>query len=163
MKVAIIGAGPAGITAAYELVKKGIEVDVYEAGETPGGMAKTIQLWDQKVDTGPHRFFSKDKRVNELWLEVVGLMSQKTAMNELRQSSRITNIFSNITDEDIEAAEDELLPPLEQLNLTGDPADPTNKPGGVESKLKEETGEAVKNEGEAGGVAKDRKRRNLNG
>jgi len=72
MKVAIIGAGPAGITAAYELVKKGIEVDVFEAGETPGGMAKTIQLWDQRVDTGPHRFFSKDKRVNQLWLEVVG-------------------------------------------------------------------------------------------
>ena len=72
MKVAIIGAGPAGITAAYELVKKGIEVDVFEAVETPGGMAKTIQLWDQRVDTGPHRFFSKDKKVNQLWLEVVG-------------------------------------------------------------------------------------------
>jgi len=72
MKVAIIGAGPAGMTAAYELVKQKVEVEVFEAGSTPGGMAKTIELWDQRVDTGPHRFFSKDKRVNQLWLEVVG-------------------------------------------------------------------------------------------
>jgi len=72
MKVAIIGAGPAGLTSAYELVKQGVEVDIFEAGGIPGGMAKTIQLWNQRVDTGPHRFFSKDKRVNELWLEVIG-------------------------------------------------------------------------------------------
>jgi len=72
MKVAIIGAGPAGITAAYELAKQGVVVDVFEAGETPGGMAKTIRLWGQRVDLGPHRFFSKDKRVNQLWLEVIG-------------------------------------------------------------------------------------------
>ena len=72
MKTAIIGAGPAGITAAYELAKKNIQVDVYEAGETVGGMAKTIDLWNQKVDLGPHRFFSSDPRVNKIWLEVVG-------------------------------------------------------------------------------------------
>jgi phage-related protein (TIGR01555 family) len=93
-----------------------------------------------------------------------GLITQKVAMKELRQSSRITNIFSNITDEDIEDAEDELLPPIEQMNLTGDPADVTNKPGEVETKLKkEESGEAVKNEGEASGTGKDRKRKKLNG
>ena len=72
MKVAIIGAGPAGITSAYELCKHGVEVDVFEAGGIPGGMARTIQLWGQRVDMGPHRFFSKDKRVNELLLEIVG-------------------------------------------------------------------------------------------
>ena len=55
MKVAIIGAGPAGITAAYELTKQGVEVEVFEASGSPGGMAKTIQLWNQLVDTGPHR------------------------------------------------------------------------------------------------------------
>ena len=71
MKIAIIGAGPAGITAAYELAKQGIEVDVFESGPTPGGMARTILLWNQRVDLGPHRFFSKNKKVNELWLEVI--------------------------------------------------------------------------------------------
>lgn len=72
MKIGIIGAGPAGITAAYRLAKENIEVDVYEASDAVGGMAKTIELWNQKVDLGPHRFFSSDPRVNEVWLETVG-------------------------------------------------------------------------------------------
>ena len=70
-KVAIVGAGPAGLTAAYQLVKKGVDVDVYEAGSSVGGMAKTFPLWGQLVDLGPHRFFSSDPRVNSLWLELV--------------------------------------------------------------------------------------------
>jgi protoporphyrinogen oxidase len=72
MKIAIIGAGPAGITAAYQLAKENIQVDVFEASDSVGGMAKTIDLWNQKVDLGPHRFFSSDPRVNNLWLELVG-------------------------------------------------------------------------------------------
>jgi protoporphyrinogen oxidase len=71
-KIAVIGAGPAGLTAAYELTKKGFSVDVYEAGDSVGGMAKTILLWGQLVDLGSHRFFSSDPRVNKLWLEVIG-------------------------------------------------------------------------------------------
>lgn len=72
MKVAIIGAGPAGMTAAYRLSKQITDVDVYEASPHVGGLAKTIDLWNQKVDIGPHRFFSNDARVNELWLELAG-------------------------------------------------------------------------------------------
>ena len=72
MKVAVIGAGPAGITAAYQLAKQGIEVEVFEASGSPGGLAKTIELWGQRVDTEPSApVFSRDRRVNELWLEVV--------------------------------------------------------------------------------------------
>ena len=71
MKIAIIGAGPAGMTAAYVLAKNNIIVDVYEATGKIGGLCCSFDLWDQKVDLGPHRFFSSDKRVNELWLEVV--------------------------------------------------------------------------------------------
>ena len=71
-KIAVIGAGPAGITAAYELVKKGYEVHVYEASEHVGGLSRTIDLWGQRVDLGPHRFFSTDTKVNKAWLEVVG-------------------------------------------------------------------------------------------
>lgn len=71
MKVGIIGAGPAGLTAAYQLSKAGIEVDVYEASASIGGLSKSISLWNQRVDLGPHRFFSTDKEVNKLWLEVV--------------------------------------------------------------------------------------------
>ena len=71
-RVAVIGAGPAGITAAYVLAKNGVPVDLYEASPFVGGMARSMELWDQTVDIGPHRFFSSDTRVNKLWLEVVG-------------------------------------------------------------------------------------------
>jgi protoporphyrinogen oxidase len=74
MKIAIIGAGPAGLTAGYELSKKGPQytIHVYEASNKAGGMCRTIRLWNTNADIGPHRFFSYDKRVNKLWLEVVG-------------------------------------------------------------------------------------------
>lgn len=85
MKIAIIGAGPAGITAAYQLIKKGFQVDVFEAGDCVGGMSKTIDLWNQKVDLGPHRFFSSDPRVNQVWLELVG--------NDYEMVNRLTRIF----------------------------------------------------------------------
>jgi protoporphyrinogen oxidase len=85
MKTAIIGAGPAGMTAAYRLTKEGFKVDVYEAGDTVGGMSKTIDLWNQKVDLGPHRFFSSDPRVNQIWLELVG--------DDYEMVNRLTRIF----------------------------------------------------------------------
>ena|SRR3972149_12140033 len=72
MKVAVIGAGPAGLTAAYALTKVIPTVDVYEASDAVGGLARSIKLWGQTIDLGPHRFFSSDRRVDELWLEVVG-------------------------------------------------------------------------------------------
>lgn len=72
MKVAVIGAGPAGLTAAYRLAAAGVQVSVFEAADAVGGMARSFDLWGQRVDLGPHRFFSKDPRVNRLWLEVMG-------------------------------------------------------------------------------------------
>jgi protoporphyrinogen oxidase len=83
--IAVIGAGPAGLTAAYCLSRRGYKVDVYEASEEVGGMCKTIGLWGQHVDLGPHRFFSQDKRINELWLEVVG--------QDYRLVDRLTRIY----------------------------------------------------------------------
>ena len=72
MRVAVIGAGPAGMTAALQLSRGGVEVAVYEADECVGGLARSLDLWGQRVDLGPHRFFSTDARVNRLWLDVVG-------------------------------------------------------------------------------------------
>ncbi|GLI34557.1 FAD-dependent oxidoreductase [Desulforhabdus amnigena] len=71
MRVGIIGAGPAGLTAAELISRAGHEVVVYEADNTVGGMAKTFDLWGQKVDLGPHRFFSSDPRINAVWLKAV--------------------------------------------------------------------------------------------
>jgi protoporphyrinogen oxidase len=87
IKVGIIGAGPAGLTCAYQLTKAGINVDVYETSDSVGGLAKTIELWNQRVDLGPHRFFSRDVRVNELWLEVIG--------TEYSMIDRLTRILYN--------------------------------------------------------------------
>ncbi len=83
--IAVIGAGPAGLTAAYQLSKAGAHVDVFEASPHLGGMSRSLSLWDQKVDLGPHRFFSNDPRVNGLWLEVVG--------KNYSMVSRLTRIF----------------------------------------------------------------------
>jgi protoporphyrinogen oxidase len=69
--VIIIGAGPAGLTAAYEITKKGNKVTVIESTGSVGGMAKSFELFGQIVDCGPHRFFSSDKIVNDLFHEVV--------------------------------------------------------------------------------------------
>ena len=85
LKVAVIGAGPAGATAAYELTKRGVAVDLYEASPFVGGMARSIELWGQTVDIGPHRFFSSDPRVNTIWLEVIG--------KEYEMVDRMTRIF----------------------------------------------------------------------
>src|SRR4051794_19391655 len=85
MRVGIIGAGPAGITAAYQLSKAGASVEVFEASDAVGGLSRTIDLWGQKVDLGPHRFFSNDRRVNEVWLDVVG--------PDYRMVDRLTRIY----------------------------------------------------------------------
>ena len=69
MKIVIIGAGPAGITAAYELMKKhkGYEVTVIEETDRIGGISQTVKYNGNRMDIGGHRFFSQSKRVN-VWL-----------------------------------------------------------------------------------------------
>lgn len=68
-KAFIIGAGPAGLTAAYELLKQtsDIEVTVFEESQHMGGISKTVDYKGNRMDMGGHRFFSKVPRVNEWW------------------------------------------------------------------------------------------------
>ena len=72
MKVGIIGAGPAGLACGVMLASKGVEVEVFESDTAVGGMTKSFELWGQRVDLGPHRFFSADKRVNRIWSYFTG-------------------------------------------------------------------------------------------
>lgn len=72
MKVAVIGAGPAGLTAALKLREGGADVDVFEASSFVGGLSRSIELWGHRVDIGPHRFLSADQRINQFWLDIVG-------------------------------------------------------------------------------------------
>lgn len=60
------------MTAALALSRGGAQVTVFEAGKRVGGLARSLDLWGQRVDLGPHRFYSTDARVNRLWLDVVG-------------------------------------------------------------------------------------------
>ena len=68
----IIGAGPAGLTAAYELGKLGRRARVLEADDHVGGLARTITHKGYRFDIGGHRFFSKVPLVNALWHEILG-------------------------------------------------------------------------------------------
>lgn len=72
-KVIIIGAGPAGVTAAYELEKQkaGMEVVILEESHAIGGISRTVEYNGNRMDIGGHRFFSKDNSVNEWWENVM--------------------------------------------------------------------------------------------
>src|SRR3954468_4963630 len=69
--VAVLGGGPAGLTAGYLLAKRGQPVIVFEAEEQVGGIAKTEVRDGYRFDLGGHRFFTKSKEVNDLWHEVM--------------------------------------------------------------------------------------------
>ena len=72
-QVLIIGAGPAGLTAAYELVRHGQTATILEADPAAvGGISRTVEYKGYRFDIGGHRFFSKSKEVTDLWHEVLG-------------------------------------------------------------------------------------------
>ncbi|MGB7419458.1 MAG: NAD(P)/FAD-dependent oxidoreductase [Erythrobacter sp.] len=70
--VAIIGAGPAGLTAGYALTKQGKTVAIIERDETyVGGISRTVEHDGYRFDIGGHRFFSKSQAVVDLWNEIL--------------------------------------------------------------------------------------------
>jgi protoporphyrinogen oxidase len=69
--VAIIGAGPAGLTAGYELVKRGIKPIVLERANLVGGISRTEMYKGYRFDIGGHRFFTKVPQVERFWHEIL--------------------------------------------------------------------------------------------
>jgi len=69
--VVVIGAGPAGLTAAYELGKRGGTATVLEADEVVGGISRTVVADGYRFDIGGHRFFTKVPEVEALWHEIL--------------------------------------------------------------------------------------------
>ncbi len=105
-KVIVIGAGPAGLTAAYQLSKESnVKVQVFESSNSVGGLSKSIKIWGQTVDLGPHRFFSKDNRINKLFHELVkgeySIVDRKTRIyyNQrfFEYPLRFFNVISNVS------------------------------------------------------------------
>ena len=82
--VVIIGAGPAGLTAAYELTKYNKKVLVLEKKLNVGGLAETKVFGKYRYDIGPHRFFTKNEEVYKLFLDMLG----KDAV-EVKRKTRI--------------------------------------------------------------------------
>jgi protoporphyrinogen oxidase len=70
-RVLTIGAGPAGLTAAYELTRLGIPATVLEADNQVGGLSRTVNYRGYRFDIGGHRFFSKIPLINDLWQEIL--------------------------------------------------------------------------------------------
>ena len=69
--VRVIGAGPAGLTAAYRLSQRGAPVEVYEADGVVGGISRTAERDGWRFDIGGHRFFTKVQAVEDLWHEIL--------------------------------------------------------------------------------------------
>src|SRR5215470_9624174 len=73
LSAVVIGAGPAGLTAAYHLAKHGEAVTVLEQDpKYVGGIARTVEQEGYRFDIGGHRFFSKSDEVEALWTEILG-------------------------------------------------------------------------------------------
>ena len=69
--VVVIGAGPAGLTAAYQLTKAARPVLVLEADDVVGGISRTVERDGWRFDIGGHRFFTKVQAVEDLWHEIL--------------------------------------------------------------------------------------------
>ena len=81
----IIGAGPAGLTTAYELAKLGSRSCILEADDVVGGISRTVDYKGFKFDIGGHRFFSKVDYVNQIWSEILA--------DELLDRPRLSRIY----------------------------------------------------------------------
>src|ERR687895_729470 len=70
-EVVIIGAGPAGLTAAFQLHKHGVASTILEADDIVGGISRTAERDGWRFDIGGHRFFTKVREVEALWHEIL--------------------------------------------------------------------------------------------
>ncbi len=84
-RLIIIGGGPSGMAAALEAVRNGAKPTVLERLGQVGGLARTIERNGSRFDIGPHRFFTLNEEVKQLFIDVCG--------SDLRQVSRLTRIF----------------------------------------------------------------------
>ncbi len=85
-QVVVIGAGPAGLTAAYHLTKAGVTPTILEADDVVGGISRTVERDGWRFDIGGHRFFTKVKAVDDLWFEILG-------EDEFLQRPRMSRIY----------------------------------------------------------------------
>jgi protoporphyrinogen oxidase len=89
----IIGAGPAGLTAAYELLTRSKIIPIIlEKGDFIGGIARTIQYKGNRIDIGGHRFFSKSDRVMDWWTKILPIEAQDDESKTIAYQSKTREI-----------------------------------------------------------------------
>ncbi|MGO9096484.1 MAG: NAD(P)/FAD-dependent oxidoreductase [Bryobacteraceae bacterium] len=93
-RAVIIGAGPAGLTAAYELLTRtGIKPIVLEKSGRLGGISCTVNYKGNRIDLGGHRFFSKSERVMQWWLRMLPLEASQDTPASMLLRSRKSRIY----------------------------------------------------------------------
>jgi protoporphyrinogen oxidase len=96
-RAVIIGAGPAGLTGAYELLKRaGVQPIVLEKSEYMGGISRTVNYKGNRIDIGGHRFFSKSDRVMNWWLQILPMQvlqngQQCITYHRMKRSMQLEN------------------------------------------------------------------------
>jgi protoporphyrinogen oxidase len=94
-KAIIIGAGPAGLTAAYELLTRtGIKPIILEKSDCVGGIARTVNYKGNRIDLGGHRFFSKSDRVMNWWMQILPLQATTNGRVAIRYHNQDQEITS---------------------------------------------------------------------
>lgn len=84
--VVILGAGPAGLTAAYELMLHGVPAIVLEKDpHYVGGIARTVEFQGNRIDIGGHRFFTKSAEIEALWTSILG--------DQMLERARLSHVF----------------------------------------------------------------------
>ena len=106
----IIGAGPAGLTAAYELLEKtDIKPIIFEMTGDIGGISKTVNYKGNRIDIGGHRFFSKSDRVMKFWLNILPLQ-EAPARDDLLVERQLPSI-NELAGKDYESKQTEPVDP----------------------------------------------------
>ena len=109
----IVGAGPAGLTAAYELLEKSnIKPIVFEASNDIGGISKTVRYKGNRIDIGGHRFFSKSDRVMQWWdkiLPIQGMPAQDEKEIQIKYQGKTRNLSLNSGGPDPEKEDNVML------------------------------------------------------
>jgi protoporphyrinogen oxidase len=106
----IIGAGPAGLTAAYELLTRtGIKPIVLEKSDCMGGISRTVNYKGNRIDIGGHRFFSKSDRVMEWWLRMLPLQATEKSSAAIKYHRMERAVAAAAVGPDPEAADRVML------------------------------------------------------
>ncbi len=92
-RAVIVGAGPAGLTAAYELLTRtGIRPVVLEKTDYVGGISRTVNYKGNRIDIGGHRFFSKSDRVMQWWLNILPMETIEGDSTQITYQRQTTNV-----------------------------------------------------------------------